>query len=137
MSCIRLNLIDRERTVSGIVHGSIGDRMIAALSAQPETIHELILALARFEKPTADESMLAWFDSGENFDSYDAGLVIVDLAGQVVTIDSAYSAPALMRDHRGAASFEPTVSASPVDGKSSAESGEAIVEQQRQQTFVV
>ena len=136
MSCIRLNLIDRERTVSGIVHGSIGDRMIAALSAQPETIHELVLALARFEKPTGDESMLAWFDSGENFESYDAGLVIVDLAGQVVMIDSTYSAPALMSDHRSGASFELAGNASPAGEKRSAESGEGIVEQQRQQTFL-
>ena len=136
MSCIRLNLIDRERTVSGIVHGSIGDRVIAALSAQPETVHELILALARFEKPRGDESMLAWFDSGENFESYDAGLVIVDLAGQVVMIDSTYSAPALMRGHRGGTSYEPAVDASLFEGKRSAESGEAFVEQQQDQAFL-
>jgi hypothetical protein len=136
MSCIRLNLIDRERTVNGIVHGSIGDRVIAALSAQPETVHELVLALARFEKPIDGESMLAWFDSGENFESYDAGLVVVDLAGQVVMIDSTYSAPALMSDRRGAASFEAAVDASPFGGTASAESAEAIVEQQQQQTFL-
>lgn len=99
MSCIRLNLTDRDRTISGEVHGGIGDRVIASLSAEPETIHELELALARFDKPTGDRSALAFLRAGENFEPYDAGIVIVDLAAQVVMIDSTYSIPAWV-NHR-------------------------------------
>ena len=94
MSYIRLNLTDRDRTISGDVHGSIGDAVIASLSAEPESIHELELALARFQKPTGDRSGLASLRAGENFEPYDAGIMIVDLAAQVVMIDSTYSAPA-------------------------------------------
>jgi hypothetical protein len=93
MSCIRLNVTDHDRTISGEVHGSIGDAVIAALSAEPETIHELELALARFNKPTGDSSALAWLRSGYNLEPYDAGIVIVDLAARVAAIDSTYSAP--------------------------------------------
>lgn len=103
MSYIRLNLADRDRTISGDVHGSIGDAVIAALSAEPESIHELELAVARFQKPTDDWAVLASLRAGENFEPYDAGIMIVDLAAQVVMIDSTYSAPAWVNDrHIGA-----------------------------------
>src|SRR6266536_1850366 len=100
MSCIRLNITDHDRTISGIVHGSIGDAVIASLSAEPETIHELELALARFQKPTGDWSILDWLRDGENLEPYDAGIVIVDLAAQIVMIDSSYSAPAWVHDEQ-------------------------------------
>ena len=93
MSCIRLNLIDFSRIVSGDVHGSIGDAVIAALSAEPETIGELDLAMARFTKPIDGWSPFASFRPGENFEPYDAGIVIVDLAARIVVLDSSYSAP--------------------------------------------
>jgi hypothetical protein len=93
MSCIRLNLIDFSETVSGEVHGSIGDAVIAALSAEPETIHELELALARFIKPNEGWSTFASLYGGENFEPYDAGIVIVDLAARIIMLDSTYSAP--------------------------------------------
>jgi hypothetical protein len=94
MSYIRLNIIDHERTVSGEVHGGVGDSVIASLSAEPESIHELELALTRFQKPVSDWSALASLRTGENFEPYDAGIMIIDLAAQVVMIDSSYSAPA-------------------------------------------
>lgn len=94
MSCIRLNLTDQQQTLSGGVHGGVGDAVIAALSAEPESIHELELAVARFVKPIGDWSPFAPLHPGENFEPYDAGVVIVDLAARVVMIDSTYSAPA-------------------------------------------
>jgi hypothetical protein len=50
MSEVKLNLIDSENILTGTVHGSVGDRCIAALSAEPETILELEVALKRFEQ---------------------------------------------------------------------------------------
>lgn len=93
MSCVRLNLIDFKETVSGEVHGGVGDAVVAALSAEPETIGEIDLALARFIKPVNESSHLNWLRAGENFEPYDAGIVIVDLAARIVMIDSTYSAP--------------------------------------------
>jgi hypothetical protein len=93
MSCVRLNLIDFNETVSGEVHGGVGDAVVAALSAEPETVGEIDLALARFQKRTNDSSLMKWLSAGPNFEPYDAGIVIVDLAARIVTIDSPYSAP--------------------------------------------
>lgn len=93
MSCIRLVLTDPAQTLGGDVHGSIGDAAIAALSAEPETIHELELALARFAKRSGDWSPFASLYPGENFEPYDAGIVVVDLAARVIVLDSTYSAP--------------------------------------------
>ena len=56
MSELKLNLIDAERTLHGTIHGAIADAAIAALSAEPETIPELVAALARYIKPSDDSS---------------------------------------------------------------------------------
>ncbi len=53
MSEIMLNLLDARRTIHGPVHGSMGERIIAALSAEPESIDEVQAALARFVRPAA------------------------------------------------------------------------------------
>jgi hypothetical protein len=68
MSYIRINLTDLNQTISGDVHGSIGDALIASLSAEPETIQELELALARFQKPAGGWSALASLRPGANFE---------------------------------------------------------------------
>ena len=101
MSCIRLNLIDFSQIVSGDVHGSIGDAVIAALSAEPETIGELELAVGRFIKPIAGWSPFVSLHPGENFEPYDAGIVIVDLAARIIMLDSTYSAPMRLADSSG------------------------------------
>lgn len=51
MSEVTLNVLDASRAVHGRVHGGVADRLVAALSADPETIEELEAALARFQKP--------------------------------------------------------------------------------------
>src|SRR5262249_28316694 len=91
--CIKLNLTDFQQTISGEVHGSISDAVVAALSAEPETIHELELALARFAKPLDGWSLFAPLRAGADFEPYDAGIMIVDLAARVVMIDSTCSTP--------------------------------------------
>lgn len=119
MSCVTLNVIDFEGAISGEVHGSVADSLIAALSAEPETIGELELATARFIKPTDDCPLLGFLRSGENFEPYDAGLVIIDLAARIVMIDSTYSdlSPYNEPDDDGASS----VLASPNEQKSEIE----------------
>ena len=51
MSEVKLNLVDAERGLHGTIHGSVADRCVAALSAEPETIGELEAALNRYIKP--------------------------------------------------------------------------------------
>jgi len=92
MSEVKLNLIDSENILTGTVHGSVGDRCVAALSAEPETILELERALKRFEQ---SDSHFSHFKNGSHVDTtpYDAGVLIIDLAARIVACESTYSAP--------------------------------------------
>lgn len=93
MSCVRLNVIDKNRIISGEIHGATGDSLVAALTAEPETIDELALALERFIKPRGEASPFAWFRQHENFEIYDAGILVIDLAARVIAVESTYSSP--------------------------------------------
>ncbi|HEY5838920.1 MAG TPA: hypothetical protein VIT19_07780 [Pyrinomonadaceae bacterium] len=98
MSEVRLNLIDSQQILQGTIHGSIADACIAALSAEPETIGELQAALARYHKPIGDAAELGSFSSfcstsEINTEPWDAGVVIIDLAAQIVAAESTYSQP--------------------------------------------
>ena len=54
MSEVRLVIRDASRTISGTPHGAFADAVVAALSAEPETIEELDAAVERFRRePTA------------------------------------------------------------------------------------
>ncbi|MDQ1638530.1 MAG: hypothetical protein QOF62_1869 [Pyrinomonadaceae bacterium] len=120
MSEVKLNLVDAERVLHGTIHGSFVDACVAALSAEPETIAELEVALARYHKLRDAENHFAWFSSiylptntsSTNFglapdnpepvhslaaaldaEPWDAGIVVIDLAARIVAIDSLYSQP--------------------------------------------
>jgi PAS domain-containing protein len=93
MSEVRLNIIDANDAIHGNAHGSLADAVVAALSAEPETIAELEAALDRFIKRLDDHHPFASFSAGENFEPWDAGLVFVDLAARMVAAESSYSMP--------------------------------------------
>ena len=95
MSEVKLNLIDFQQTIHGTIHGSIADRCVAALSAEPETIAELEAALSRYIKPHNGISPFAWFRIDTELDEqpWDAGIVIIDLAARIVAAESTYSQP--------------------------------------------
>ena len=111
MSEVKLNLVDAEQVRHGTIHASMADRCIAALSAEPETINELEAALTRYIKPRDSNEYFSWFTacpikfsfSSETSDSqlrsvldtepWDAGIVVIDLAGRIVAIESTYSQP--------------------------------------------
>src|SRR5688572_8608054 len=95
MSELTLNLIDAEGTLHGRIHGSVADAAVAALSAEPETIPELVAALARYIKPLDDSSPFAWFTSSSRIDAerWDAGIVIIDLTTRIIAAESSYSQP--------------------------------------------
>ena len=91
MSEIRINIFDEKRAVSGTLHGSLGEFLVAALTAEPETIEELETAVERFVKRESDWSFFRSFKNHEDFESYDAGLLVIDLASKVILSDSTYS----------------------------------------------
>ena len=95
MSEIKINLLDSHSTVIGTVHGSVGDRLVAALSAEPETLDELEAAFKRFEKcETIPASSLYRYERCEiDKEPWDAGIMVIDLAARIVACDSTYSLP--------------------------------------------
>ncbi|WP_459557222.1 hypothetical protein [Lacunimicrobium album] len=93
MSYVRLVLREANQDWSGTLHGSTADRVIAALSADPVTLSELQTAVGRYEKPVAAGSCQWNLKRGFCDEPYDAGIVVIDLIGRVVCVDSCYSAP--------------------------------------------
>ncbi len=91
MSEVKLVLRDATRDVSGTLHGSIADRTVAALSAEPETLEELAAAVERFE--AGGSRFLHRLRSGIDDRPYDAGVVIIDLAARLIAFESTYSSP--------------------------------------------
>jgi hypothetical protein len=93
MSEVRLNILDSLGAINGTVHGSVADAVIAALSAEPETVAELETALQRFIKPLDDQALFSSFHPDATEQTWDAGIVIVDLAARIVAVESSYSVP--------------------------------------------
>ena len=93
MSEVRLNIVDSNGAINGKVHGSIADAVVAALSAEPESVSELEAALERFIKPTDDQKPFRLFHAGANQKPWDAGIAIVDLAARIAAVESSYSSP--------------------------------------------
>lgn len=92
MSEIRINIMDGNQTISGEMHGSLGDVLVAALTAEPDTVEELETAVERFIRRESDWSFFRGFRKYENFEEgYDAGLLVIDLAAKVIMADSTYS----------------------------------------------
>jgi len=88
---VRLNIIDVRGAVNGIVHCGLAEGAIAALSAGPETIAELEGAIERFIR--RGENLGGGFQSfrpGEDFEQWDQGTVIIDLAARIVATRSLY-----------------------------------------------
>ena len=97
MSEVRINLSDANQILHGEVHGSVGDRLVAALSAEPETLAELEAALARYEKPDPEFPAFRFLTKTSDIDKrpWDAGVVVIDLAARIVAVESVYSNPGL------------------------------------------
>jgi len=88
---LNVTIIDKQQSIWGAVHGSVANRMIAALSEEPATIDELKAASTRFEKPR-DVSAFDFFYEGICEEAYDAGVLIIDLKCRVVAGEQTYFA---------------------------------------------
>lgn len=93
MSCVRFNISDRERTIHGDLHGSMTTPLIASLTAEPETVEEFETALHRYVKSESDWPPLHCFREHEDLEPYDAGIVVIDLAGRTIGYETTYSYP--------------------------------------------
>ena len=89
MNAVRLVIRDASRDIHGTPDGDQADRVVAALSAEPETIEELDLAIERFHAPQAG-GFFSDFSRGINDEPCDAGLVVIDLAARLIAYESDY-----------------------------------------------
>ncbi|MEO8042912.1 MAG: hypothetical protein ABI646_09905 [Acidobacteriota bacterium] len=93
MSSVRFNISDGYQCVSGDLHGSMTEPLIASLTAEPETIPEFQSALSRYVKSASDWPPLCGFRGHEDLEPYDAGIVAIDLSSRTVGFDTTYSIP--------------------------------------------
>jgi hypothetical protein len=91
MSEVMLTIRDAHRAIHGTLHGSDADRVVSALSAEPETIEELEAAVARFIKFEDESGLFKHFNEGIREETWDAGIVIIDLAARLAASESSYS----------------------------------------------
>ena len=91
MSEMTFTVRDANRAVHSRQHGSFLKLLVAALSAEPETIEELDAALMQFVAPGELRPLAQW-PAGLCDEPYDAGICIVDLAARLVMTQSTYAA---------------------------------------------
>jgi hypothetical protein len=89
MNAVRLVIRDGSRDIHGTPHGDQADRVVAALSAEPETIEELDVAIERFHAPQSG-GFFSDFSRGINDEPCDSEIVIVDLAARLIAYESDY-----------------------------------------------
>lgn len=97
MSEISLTVRDAERALHTHLHASRTVYLVAALSADPETVGELEAALARYLPDEAPGFFRRW-RPGPDAEPWDAGACVIDLAARLIAIESTYSAPGLSGD---------------------------------------
>lgn len=86
MGEFKLNIIDLERAISGVVHDHLGPAVLASLTAEPEDIGELENAQRRFLIWEVD-SPLAGLGPGEDLTEAEGGLIAIDLSARTVFMD--------------------------------------------------
>ena len=94
MSDIRICVRDHAGDHWTDIHGSMGDRLIAACSRTPRTLAELCADCEHYAKGST--AWVKWFQRGRKFEPVDAGLVIIDLTARLIVVDSGYSNPQLV-----------------------------------------
>jgi hypothetical protein len=94
VSEISLTVRDTDHALHARAHASRVDYLVAALSADPETIPELQSALARYRPDEAADFFGRW-RAGVDVEPWDAGVCVIDLAARLIVIRSTYSVPGL------------------------------------------
>jgi hypothetical protein len=81
---VMVTVLDAERALHEAMPVGMADVLLAALTAEPETLEELESAIARFDRPTASRGFLKGLKQGVNDTPWDAGLVLIDLPARLV-----------------------------------------------------
>jgi hypothetical protein len=93
MSEITITVRDATRDLHTRTHASRVDYLVAALSADPETIEELQAALKRYMHSHSSRPFFDGWRPGVDSQPWDAGVCIIDLPARLVVVQSTYSEP--------------------------------------------
>jgi hypothetical protein len=110
MSKVKLVIRDGQREIEANRKDWFAESVVAALSAEPETIEELDQALERFIA-RREKSYFEGFIRDGDHRPYDGGRVVIDLPARLVACDSGYACPesegrVRYRDGRGATDLQ-------------------------------
>jgi len=81
---VMVTIIDADRALYDTMPAGMADVVLAALTAEPETLEELEAAIARYYKPIINDGYLKNLGAGVNETPWDAGLVIIDLPARLI-----------------------------------------------------
>jgi hypothetical protein len=81
---VMVTIIDADRALHDRMPVGLANVVLAALTAEPETLEELEAAVARYDRPVLREGFLKHFSEGVSEEPYDAGVMIIDLPGRFI-----------------------------------------------------
>lgn len=81
---VMVTLCDAERALHDTMPTQLADVVLAALSADPETLAELETAITRYDQPVGREGFLQHMQAGLNESLWDAGLLLIDLPARLI-----------------------------------------------------
>ncbi|MGH9940360.1 MAG: hypothetical protein ACREAM_29310, partial [Blastocatellia bacterium] len=81
---VMVTIIDADRVLHDTMPVSFADVVLAALTAEPETLEELQAAIERYDKPIIRHGFLEHLKTGVNETPWDAGVVIIDLPARLI-----------------------------------------------------
>ena len=79
-----VSLIDEDRTIHAQVHDALVDIALAALSAEPVTIDELLVAMGRYVEQSVVDFFRDRFQEGLATRGSEGGHVIIDFTARLV-----------------------------------------------------
>jgi hypothetical protein len=85
---LMVSIIDADRAVHDAMPAGMADTILAALAAEPETLEELQTAVARYDRHIVREGFLQALAEGVNEETWDAGVMIIDLPARLVVADT-------------------------------------------------
>jgi hypothetical protein len=81
---VMVTIIDARRALHDTMPAGLANVMLAALTAEPETLEELEAAVARYDRPVLRTGFLDQINEGVNEEPYDAGVMIIGLPGRFI-----------------------------------------------------
>lgn len=81
---VMVTIIDERRALHDTMPAGLANVVLAALTAEPETLEELEAAVARYDRAVLRTGFLNQLKHGVNEEPYDAGVMIIDLPGRFI-----------------------------------------------------